>query len=112
MNKTTFIYALMHPITKEIRYIGKANNPKVRLRVHISDGRLFKENTKKSAWICSLLQKELEPELIIIEEVLDSEWKEKECYYIKKYKEEGVPFYKERKAILVENGEWKVENGR
>jgi hypothetical protein len=29
--------------------------------------------------------------------------------FLKKYKEEGVPFYKERKAILVENGEWSAE---
>jgi len=32
---TTFIYILKDPITNEIRYVGKADNPKVRLNEHI-----------------------------------------------------------------------------
>ncbi len=30
------IYVLIDPVTLEVRYVGKTNNPKERLRAHVS----------------------------------------------------------------------------
>ena len=86
--KNTFIYALCCPISGEVRYIGKANKPKERFTKHKSKN--SKDNNKdKKEWIANLLSDNLSPVLKILEEVAIDDWKEKEKYYIKKYKNEG-----------------------
>ena len=35
--KTVYIYTLEHPITKEIRYVGKTKNPKMRFHNHCNN---------------------------------------------------------------------------
>lgn len=82
MNMTTYIYALVHPETKEIRYIGKSNNPKKRLWEHHQLSRL-KSQTHKNNWIKSLLKQGLRAEFIILEECNETNWKEREKFYIK-----------------------------
>lgn len=58
------IYALIDPRNDEIKYIGKTNNIKKRIREHIRD----EENNKKYAWIKSLKKIKLQPEVFILEE--------------------------------------------
>lgn len=84
MKKYTYIYALLDPITNEIRYIGKSNNPKKRINNHIYESK--KLTTHKANWIKSLIKKNLKPKIKIIEKVLYNEWEKKEKYYILKYK--------------------------
>jgi hypothetical protein len=76
----TYIYILIDPITNCIRYVGKANNPKQRYRAHKNKCR--DKNTYKRNWINSLQRKQLQPEIEILEEVLVSEWKYWEKFYI------------------------------
>lgn len=83
---TTFIYALVDPRTREIRYIGKSNDPKTRWQHHVWDSK--REKCHRSHWIRSLLSQELEPILEIIDEVLDSEWQAAECAYVAFYRDE------------------------
>lgn len=83
--KKTFIYTLSDPITEEVRYVGKANNIKNRYNGHLID----KSFTYKANWIKSLLNKGLKPEIEIIDEVLESEWKYWEVFYINLYKSWG-----------------------
>lgn len=76
-----FIYILCHPITGEIRYVGKTNNPKRRLSMHKKENR----NTRKNAWIKSLSKVGLEPEMEILEQFPhepDSNWQESEKFWI------------------------------
>ena len=47
----TYIYALTSPITNEIKYIGKSDNPKTRLYGHIKDSRKKGRKTKKEEFI-------------------------------------------------------------
>lgn len=75
----TFIYALIDPKNDEVRYIGKANNPKKRLNQHL----LISKNKKthRDNWLQSLLAADLKPILVILEECQDN-WAEREQYYI------------------------------
>lgn len=87
--KTTFIYSLSDPDTKEIRYIGKANNLKCRLWCHIHEAKYDLKNLHKCNWINSLLKMEKKPVITIIEEVLFEDWKIREIYWIHQFREWG-----------------------
>ena len=83
----TYIYTLIDPITKEIRYVGKSDNPKERLIEHIRKNKYIK--TYKNIWIQSLTKKDLKPILEVVDTVDKTEWSEKEKYWIKHFKELG-----------------------
>lgn len=77
----TFIYGLVCPIENGVRYIGKANNPKVRLRKHINDAKNPQNYNQR--WIASLLRQGLRPFVIILCEVpATSDWRYVEREYI------------------------------
>lgn len=81
-----YIYGLVDPVSKQIRYIGKSIRPKGRYTDHLND----KSKTHKTNWIQSLLKKGLKPELVILEQLNDDEnWQEYEKQWIKKGKENG-----------------------
>jgi group I intron endonuclease len=83
--KTIFIYKLIDPITNEVRYVGKTNNLVRRFSAHL---RRSKTNKYHSArWINSLLNKNLKPILEIIEECNETNWEEREIYWINYYRE-------------------------
>lgn len=83
--ETTFIYALKDPETHLIRYVGKANDPQIRLRKHLKE----KYKSIKNSWLQSLKAKGLIPELMILEEVPVSQWQEQERYWIAYGREQG-----------------------
>lgn len=92
--KKTYIYSLSCPLDGTIKYIGKANSPKDRFRKHKSlADKNTGDNVLKNKWIKQLLDQNLLPILNIIEEVDVSEWKVKEKFYIKLYKENGVELF-------------------
>lgn len=83
-----YIYILKDPNTDEIRYVGKTNNIKNRLKDHIRKSKLSK--THKNNWIQSLLIKNQEPVIEIIEEITNKNWGIREQYWIDFYRGEGV----------------------
>ena len=86
MNKnTTHIYSLSSPLDDIPKYIGKANNIQKRLKEHIFES----SNSKKNNWIRSLKNKNLIPNIEIIDIVPEIEWKFWEQYYISLYKSWG-----------------------
>jgi group I intron endonuclease len=85
--KTTFIYTISHPITEEIRYIGKANNIYKRIYKHIYD--VNKTTSHKNNWIKSLLKEDLRPVIKILDEVPIGEWESWEIYWIEQFKHWG-----------------------
>lgn len=81
----TYIYGLVDPSDNRIRYIGKSNNPQKRLYEHHQIKRL-KTHTHKNNWIKSLLKLNLKCKIVVLEECDESNWQEREKFYIKKYK--------------------------
>lgn len=78
--RTTFIYALKDPNTDDIRYIGKADDPKKRLRDHVN--RCEDEETHKNNWLKKLLTQGQRPKLVVLKKIPADAWKEWEIRYI------------------------------
>lgn len=89
MEKHTFIYSLSDPRTEAVRYVGKANVPKRRLRAHINHARSGKGTWHSAAWVRSLLDDDIEPILGVLEEVPFEEWQAAERKWIAKLRAEG-----------------------
>lgn len=81
-NLIIFIYALIDPITKHIRYVGKTNNIYRRYYQHIYD----KSKSHKASWIKSL--NGLYPEIMILDIVYEN-WEFWEEYWISQTKSWG-----------------------
>lgn len=81
-----YIYALIDPRTNEVRYIGKASDIAVRLRRHKTE----KGNTHKCYWLRQLREQGYVPQLQVLEEVEDSNWAEREIWWIKYYRDNGA----------------------
>jgi hypothetical protein len=85
ITNTTYIYALCDPITFEVRYVGKANNPYKRFyghRGHLMD----KKQNHKVYWIALLRRKGLKPIMQILEQCDKNAWQERERSWISFYK--------------------------
>lgn len=67
---THYIYHLIDPRDKTVRYVGKTTKPKSRLRAHIKESQ-ERQNTEKKRWIAGLLEVGLEPVLVIVASLPD-----------------------------------------
>lgn len=67
LEKVVFVYGLIDPFDKTVRYIGQTDNLKVRYSSHISNGRTS-THVSNAAWIKSLLERDAKPGLFIFEE--------------------------------------------
>ena len=73
--QTTFIYGLECPLTKQIKYVGKSNNPKNRIKQHLYECRTSRTvNQYKDKWFKHLMENNLNPVLVILDEVPIDEW--------------------------------------
>ena len=84
----TKIYVLRCPDSKEVRYVGKTNNPEQRLKAHNNKARDI--GTYKRNWINKLRQENKKPIFEIIEETDIDIWKEREKYWIEYYVNNGA----------------------
>jgi hypothetical protein len=82
-----YIYTLEHPVTKEVRYIGKTKNPKERFHNHCN--RLHNQYSHKRNWINSLRNQGLKPVMNILDEIEESEWKYWEKFWIEQFRQWG-----------------------
>jgi hypothetical protein len=83
-DNTIFIYGLVDPQTGFVRYVGKTNNTRFRLNNHLAKDRLLAD-TPKVKWIESLLAQGVKPQIVILEEVIQSAWEEAEKRWIAFY---------------------------
>lgn len=84
---TTFIYALIDPLTQLVRYVGKSNHPRIRLAQHVTESRRL--GTHRNCWINSLVELGLRPILEVIEEVPTELWEMCERRHIAWFRNEG-----------------------
>lgn len=77
---------LQDPITEEVKYIGKSNNPKRRYQSHLWDRPKVKYYSYY--WIRYLLKKDLRPIMTIIDET-EGDWELLEKYWIGQMKAWG-----------------------
>lgn len=73
-----YIYTLEHPITNEVRYVGKTINIKRRYKQHLYE----KRPSHKASWIKSLRKENLKPIIKIIEICTIDNWIDREIYWI------------------------------
>lgn len=93
------IYSLEHPITGEVRYIGKTEQSlSIRLAKHIYESK--KNKTHKNNWIQNLIKQELKPVISLIEEITFNDWEFYEKYWIAQFKAWGFDL-----VNLTEGGE-------
>lgn len=83
---TAEIYALCHPLTQEVRYIGKANNSAKRLRSHLRDMRT--RDYPVYRWMRKLAASWLCPVVKVLETTED--WREAEVRLIEQSRARGV----------------------
>lgn len=67
-NDSHYIYGLIDPTTSQIRYIGRAKDPRKRFLEHMKD----KTDCEKSVWIRTLRTFNLTPMLVILEETTEA----------------------------------------
>jgi hypothetical protein len=87
-NKTVHIYALVDPNTREVRYVGKANDLGARMHLHLKSN--THHNAAKNRWIASLLAEGLKPVVTVIEMVSFSKWQERERFWIAEFRRRGA----------------------
>jgi len=85
---TTFIYGLCDPRTGYLRYVGKANSPRVRLYRHHCVG---PQKNHRHDWLLNLKKNGLKPEMFIVEEVPVDQWEEAERFWICYFRSIGCP---------------------
>lgn len=81
LNGEAVIYALINPVSKQIKYIGSTKIPQQRLVNHINST----ANNGVSLWIKELLFNGFKPEIILIEKISILDIKIKEKYWINYY---------------------------
>lgn len=85
--QTTFIYGLICPKTNQIKYIGKADDVKRRLRQHVYQSKYSDNN--KNIWIRNLIVENFKPEIEVLDEVSIEDWGYWEDFWINYYKNIG-----------------------
>lgn len=88
--KKQFIYILKDPISNEIKYVGKSNNPEKRLKRHMSEYNLIESWTAKNKWLLYLKNKDMYPIIEIIQECFDDDVNFMEIKWISHYKSIGI----------------------
>lgn len=87
------IYAMADPRTDTVRYVGITQyDLSIRLSQHVSEARKNKQRRKnrRTNWIRYLLSLGIKPSISLLEKCSMSDWKERERYWIEKYRADGA----------------------
>lgn len=82
MDTQVYIYVLKHPVTLEVRYVGKTVDLKKRLAGHLNE----KGCNRKCRWVQAVLSEGLVPLMEVLEIVSEDTWQEREISWIKYYR--------------------------
>lgn len=85
-NREVHIYALKHPDTLEVRYVGKTvRSLSRRLGNHIANAKGNKYNKHLSNWILNILKEDKKPIIELLETCQSNIWQEREQYWISQF---------------------------
>lgn len=88
---SSYIYGLTDPRTGLIRYVGKTDHPRLRLRAHIEDALATYADTPKKVWIRELMvDAHQAPTMVILEDAVGN-WRKREQWWIAFGKRLGWP---------------------
>jgi len=87
MGKVVYIYSLKDPRDYQIKYIGKTIDIDRRRKEHNQIHR--NKKSKKNSWIIHLIKNGMQPIMEVLEECKESDWVERERFWIRYYKELG-----------------------
>ena len=87
MDKMVYIYSLKDPRDYQIKYIGKTVDIDRRRKEHNQIHR--NKKSKKNSWIIHLIKNGMQPVMEVLEECKESEWIDREKYWIMYYKKLG-----------------------
>ncbi len=100
-----YIYTLKHPITNEIRYVGKTvKKLQYRLAGHICEARV-NTTSYRCCWIRSLANQGLTPIIELLDQTESNDWEWLERYWISQFKTWGF-----RLVNLTDGGESNTNN--
>lgn len=89
--KRALIYSLSHPITKDVRYVGRTfRTLSNRLSSHLGKARRMEESTHKANWIRKLLREDLKPKIELLEKAPFGKHVEREKWWIKYFRRENL----------------------
>src|SRR5579859_5569614 len=85
------LYALRHPITREVRYVGKTVYlPERRLTYHLRSAKSDRAHLPSARWLAKLLRAGSRAEIEVLEIVSPREaWAEREKYWIAFFRAQG-----------------------
>jgi hypothetical protein len=87
---STYLYGLVDPRSRQLRYVGKANDLARRVRMHLWYAR-HGEETHKARWLRGLLAAGARPEPVPLDRVPLEGWQEAERALIAALRAAGVP---------------------
>lgn len=87
MSVKHYIYALIDPRDKQVRYVGKTVNLKKRLREHIR--RSSEAHTHCQCWIRGLVKLGLKPKMRVLDIATEATWEAREIHWIKVCRDRG-----------------------
>lgn len=74
MSETTFIYGWCDPVSGDLRYIGKSNNPVARLKGHFAEARKNPSQNHRLNLLRKWALEQVRPQLILLLEVQKRDW--------------------------------------
>lgn len=80
-----YIYVLIDPRNYQVRYVGQTPRLDGRYKEHC---RKHYKNNYRSHWLNNLHSLKIKPLMIVLEECDESNWEERETYWIKWYRED------------------------
>lgn len=82
-----YIYTLTDPRTGSVRYVGKTNNTKNRLKLHLQNKK--QNHSYINNWIKQLKRNKLKPIMEVVDTVPKNDWEFWETYWISQFKTWG-----------------------
>lgn len=84
--EVTYIYALVDPVSRCVRYVGKANDPLARHKEHVARINCRRHQTDLVHWIKAMLTSGILPGMVVLACVPKHSWQRHERHWIGQFR--------------------------